>query len=108
LEDPNRVVVDLRDTQLGRGVRAPEVSGVIANVRTGERPGGTLRVVIELRASTRARGQWFASSGNASNQFVVALGANVLPMMNAGPALAGVSAVGAGGPQSPGGSEVKS
>ena len=97
LEDPNRVVVDLRDTQLARGVHASEVSGVVANVRTGERPGGTLRVVIELSAPTRARGQWFASSGNASNQFVVALGANVLPMMNAGPALAGVSAVPATG-----------
>ena len=108
LEDPNRVVVDLRDTQLARGVHVPEVSGVVANVRTGERPGGTLRVVIELSTPTRARGQWFASSGNASNQFVVALGANVLPMMNAGPALAGLSPVGAGGPQSPGGSETKS
>ena len=99
LENPNRVVVDLRDTRLARGVHAPQIPGFVANIRTGERPGGTLRVVIELSAPIRARGQWFASSGNASNQFVVALGANVLPTTSvasadaAGPAVVSPSVV---------------
>jgi N-acetylmuramoyl-L-alanine amidase len=74
LERPYRVVIDLRNTRLASGVRAPAGLGMIETIRTGARPGGTLRVVIELRSETSARGQWFAGTGAAGNQFVVALG----------------------------------
>ncbi len=74
LEQPYRVVIDLRNTRLASGVRAPDGLGMIRTIRTGARPGGTLRVVIELRSETPARGQWLAGTGVAGNQFVVALG----------------------------------
>jgi N-acetylmuramoyl-L-alanine amidase len=74
LEQPYRVVIDLHNTRLASDVRAPEGLGMIRTIRTGVRPGGTLRVVIELRSETPARGQWLAGRGAAGNQFVVALG----------------------------------
>ena len=66
LQNPYRVVIDLRNTRLAAGVRAPKGLGLIDQVRTGPRPGGTLRIVIELRSSTPARGQWRAGSSGGS------------------------------------------
>src|SRR5689334_24472383 len=51
LDHPDRVVIDLKNTQLASGVRMPAGTGTIATIRTGERPGGTLRVVIELKSN---------------------------------------------------------
>src|SRR5689334_4907205 len=74
LAHPDRVVVDLRNTRLADGVRMPAASGIVARVRTGERPGGTLRVVIELKADLSVRGKWEPSPVGVGKQFVVALG----------------------------------
>jgi N-acetylmuramoyl-L-alanine amidase len=74
LEHPYRVVIDLRNTRLASGVRSPMGLGMIETIRTGPRPGGTLRVVIQLRSAAPARGQWLAGTGAAGNQFIVALG----------------------------------
>jgi N-acetylmuramoyl-L-alanine amidase len=74
LENPYRVVIDLHNTRLAAGVRAPRGLGLIDQVRTGPRPGGTLRIVIELKSSSPARGQWLAGTGPAGNQFIVAIG----------------------------------
>ena len=79
LENPARVVIDLRNTQLASGVRMPAGAGLIEAVRTGERPGGTLRVVIELKSDVPARGAWIASPVGVGKQFVVALGKNAPP-----------------------------
>ena len=87
LERPDRIVIDLRNTRLGRGVRMPAGTGVIDTIRTGARPDGTLRVVIELKSRVPARGQWLAPSGEAGSQLVVAVGRGV--SMGAGVAAAG-------------------
>lgn len=76
LERPNRVVIDLRKTRLASGVRMPAGAGIVDNIRTGERPGGTLRVVLQLKSAVPARGQWLAPAGDAGNRLVVALGKN--------------------------------
>jgi N-acetylmuramoyl-L-alanine amidase len=77
LDNPYRVVVDLRNTQLAQGARVPEGVGAVETIRTGVRPGGTLRVVIEMKSRMPARARWFAATGNASSQYVVALGKGV-------------------------------
>jgi N-acetylmuramoyl-L-alanine amidase len=76
LEHPDRVVIDLRNTRLAAGARAPAGSGIVQTIRTGVRPGGTLRVVIELKSPLPARGEWRAVTGNVGSQYVVALGKN--------------------------------
>jgi N-acetylmuramoyl-L-alanine amidase len=58
LEQPDRVVVDLQHTHLAEGVRAPEPSGVVTEVRFGIQPEGTLRIVAELKSALPARSAW--------------------------------------------------
>jgi N-acetylmuramoyl-L-alanine amidase len=81
LNHPYRVVIDLRKTRLASGVRLPEGVGIVDTVRVGDRPGGALRVVLELKSPAPARGRWLAARGveqsEADHRFVVALGRNV-------------------------------
>src|SRR4051794_13486677 len=58
LDKPRRVVIDLAHTGIGRGFRAPSGAGVVANVRTGYRLGGTLRIVVQLKSPADARSSW--------------------------------------------------
>ena len=74
LEHPDRVVIDLKNTRLASGVRTPAGTGIVETVRTGVRPGGTLRVVIELKTDLPARGKWLPSPVGVGKQFVVAVG----------------------------------
>src|SRR6185312_743400 len=76
LDRPNRVVIDLRRTRLASGVRMPDGVGLVETVRTGVRPDGTLRIVLEMKSAVPARAQWFAG-GDAGNRLVVALGKEV-------------------------------
>jgi N-acetylmuramoyl-L-alanine amidase len=91
LKNPNRVVIDLRNTRLKSGVRAPAGLGLVGTIRTGPRPGGTLRVVIELKSPVPARGQWLTASAT-SNQFVVALGKDAPPSVAGVPPASSVGA----------------
>lgn len=74
LDHPERVVIDLQNTRLASGVRMPATTGIVETVRTGARPGGTLRVVIELKANLPAHGKWLPSPVGVGKQFVVAVG----------------------------------
>src|SRR5262245_59393913 len=76
LARPNRVVIDLRRTRLASGVRMPEGVGLIETVRSGARPGGTLRIVLELKSALPARSQWFAG-GEGGSRLFIALGKGV-------------------------------
>ncbi|TLZ08061.1 MAG: N-acetylmuramoyl-L-alanine amidase [Gammaproteobacteria bacterium] len=58
LEHPDRVVVDLPNTHLADGVRAPGPEGVVTEVRFGAQPDGTLRVVAELKSALPAHSGW--------------------------------------------------
>jgi N-acetylmuramoyl-L-alanine amidase len=51
LEDPDRAVIDLPDTHTGRGFAVPAPTGLVTAVRLGQQPGGTLRVVLQLKSS---------------------------------------------------------
>ena len=58
LENPARVVLDLPGTHLAPGVRPPAAEGAVSALRFGTQPGGTLRVVLELRTALAARSAW--------------------------------------------------
>jgi len=50
LSGPDRLVVDLAGSDLGRGVRAPAAAGIVKAVRTGHPQPGTTRIVFDLAA----------------------------------------------------------
>jgi len=55
---PARVVIDLPHARIGHGVHAPQGAGIVVAIRTGPRPDGTLRVVIELNSAMAAHSHW--------------------------------------------------
>lgn len=64
LKHPDRVVLDLRDTRKPRGVRTPPPAGVIEAIRTGARPQGALRLVLQLKSALPASAEWSAGQGS--------------------------------------------
>jgi len=55
LADPDRVVIDLPKTSVAGLLVLPESKGVVTGLRTGEREGGELRVVLELSQSAKPK-----------------------------------------------------
>jgi N-acetylmuramoyl-L-alanine amidase len=55
LGDPNRIVLDVADSRMARGVRPQSAAGAVRQVRIGRRPGGQLRIVFDLSRPIRAR-----------------------------------------------------
>ena len=76
LEKPNRIVIDLRNTRLARGVRMPAGIGAVDTLRSGARPNDDLRIVIELKSAARSRGEWQPAFADVGNRFIVAIGTN--------------------------------
>lgn len=48
LDKPERVVIDLPNTRLAPGVRLPPAADAVQQVRSGQQPGETLRLVLQL------------------------------------------------------------
>jgi N-acetylmuramoyl-L-alanine amidase len=48
LDKPERVVIDLANTRLAPGVRLPPAGDAVQQVRSGQQPGETLRLVLQL------------------------------------------------------------
>ena len=64
LRGPDRLVVDLQDSQLADALqRLPEGRGTVSAIRTGRRADGQLRVVLDLSQSVRSRS--FAAGPNS-------------------------------------------
>jgi N-acetylmuramoyl-L-alanine amidase len=76
LENPRRAVIDLGHTQLAGNVRLPLGTGVVSGFRIGTQPGGTLRVVIQLRSPVPTRTVWLQAPGAAGRQLVITLADN--------------------------------
>ena len=74
LDKPRRVVIDLAHTGPVEGFRVPEASGIVAGIRTGRQLGGTLRVVVELRAPVPARSIWMPETQPGRRQLIISFG----------------------------------
>ncbi len=56
LRDPSRLVIDLKDSRLGKAFSGmPKGTGLIREIRSGVRADGQLRVVLDLNTSVRSR-----------------------------------------------------
>lgn len=64
LDNPHRVVVDVRNAVLRPGVRLPQGAGPIRSIRAGAQAGSTLRLVFDLESKMPARAS-LTSSGAA-------------------------------------------
>jgi N-acetylmuramoyl-L-alanine amidase len=74
LDHPQRAVIDLGNTRLGGNVRLPLGTGVVSGFRIGTQPGGTLRVVMQLKSLAATRSVWLQTPGVGGRQLVVTLG----------------------------------
>jgi N-acetylmuramoyl-L-alanine amidase len=73
LDDPNRIVVDLVGSTLDDGVETPGPEGYIAGVRTGQRPSGELRVVLDLKQPVTPKSFLLPPQGHYGNRLVIDL-----------------------------------
>ncbi|MDJ0750295.1 MAG: N-acetylmuramoyl-L-alanine amidase [Woeseiaceae bacterium] len=65
LRDPSRLVIDLKDSRLGKAFAGmPKGTGLVREIRSGVRADGQLRVVLDL--STAVRSRTFAAGPNAA------------------------------------------
>jgi N-acetylmuramoyl-L-alanine amidase len=71
LDHPARAVIDLPRTH-AEHLRLPAGSGLVTRVRLGSKPGGTLRVVLELKSAVAVKSA--AVRGRNGRQLTVALG----------------------------------
>jgi N-acetylmuramoyl-L-alanine amidase len=71
LDRPRRVVIDLAHTGVVRGFRAPEGAGVVSDIRTGHQLGGTLRIVVQLKAPAAARSTWMPETRSGRHQLII-------------------------------------
>ena len=55
-------------------MRLPLGAGVVSGFRIGTQPGGTLRVVMQLKTLTPTRSAWLQVPGSAGRQLVITLG----------------------------------
>lgn len=55
LSDPDRVVIDLPSSSAAGNLKLDEPKGSVTSLRTGPRPGGELRLVLELNQSAKPK-----------------------------------------------------
>jgi N-acetylmuramoyl-L-alanine amidase len=69
LDNPDRAVIDLPGTHADHLV-VPAGGGLVTGVRVGQQPGGTLRLVLELKSAVTVK----SSTGKGGRQLTVWLG----------------------------------
>jgi N-acetylmuramoyl-L-alanine amidase len=74
LKNPDRVVLDVAGARLSTGARRPPASGVVKEVRMARRPGGELRVVLDLTRPIRAKSFLATPNDRYGYRLVVDLG----------------------------------
>ncbi len=73
LGNPNRIVIDLEDTAATIPGDMPAAGGVVAGLRTGTRPGGDLRVVLDLSAAVKPKSFLLEPNDSYGHRLVVDL-----------------------------------
>ncbi len=64
LTDPNRVVIDLSSAALGPGaLPLPSATGAVRQVRVAHRPGGSLRIVLEVAEAMQPSATFATDTG---------------------------------------------
>jgi N-acetylmuramoyl-L-alanine amidase len=55
LSDPDRIVIDLKNAVASLPNGMPDAGGFVSSLRSGTRPGGDLRVVLDLKAAVKPK-----------------------------------------------------
>ena len=77
LRGPDRLVVDLKDSRLGKSLEAlPAGIGSVRAIRTGVRANGQLRVVLDLSEDVRSRSFTAGPNGQFGDRLVIDLQRN--------------------------------
>ena len=74
LNGPDREVIDLRNTRRARGLHLPSADGLVADMKTGTQPEGTLRLVIGLKVPVSASTAWVPADSEGTVRLVITLG----------------------------------
>jgi N-acetylmuramoyl-L-alanine amidase len=82
LDNPDRAVIDLPRTHADHLV-VPAGSGLVTDVRVGQQPGGTLRLVLELKSAVAVRSA--SAAGKGGRQLTVSLGEPAAAAADSGP-----------------------
>ena len=83
LDNPDRVVIDLANTELALSKRLPAGQGPVKDVRSGPQPGNGLRIVLDLATKQSTNSFLVGPDGSAGHRLVVEL-----PSGGAAPAVA--------------------
>jgi N-acetylmuramoyl-L-alanine amidase len=73
LDHPFRTVVDLPQTRATAHLQLPQAHGLLAGIRLGRRPNGTLRLVLVLQSATGVHADWTYSRAQGP-QLILTLG----------------------------------
>lgn len=73
LSNPDRIVIDLPDTEASSSLRLPVPKGRVRSVRTGTQSGGTLRVVLDLTGKAQPKSFPLEPEGGFGHRVVVDL-----------------------------------
>jgi N-acetylmuramoyl-L-alanine amidase len=73
LANPDRVVIDLPSTSAASGLTLADPKGVVTGMRTGPRPGGELRLVLELNTPAKPKTFLLAPHDEYGHRLVVDL-----------------------------------
>jgi N-acetylmuramoyl-L-alanine amidase len=74
LENPDRVVIDIRHSRRSESLKDPrDGKGLVKSVRTGIQPGGSTRVVLDLSAKVRPDSFVLPPNGEYGHRLVVDL-----------------------------------
>ncbi|MEE8094398.1 MAG: N-acetylmuramoyl-L-alanine amidase [Gammaproteobacteria bacterium] len=73
LESPHRFVIDLTNTSVSLPTAIPAPRGFVSGIRTGIRPGGELRVVLDLTQAVQSDSFLLEPNGTYGHRLVVDL-----------------------------------
>lgn len=89
LDNPHRLVLDLKGAELGAGFAPGPATGVVLGVRTGRPEPGQLRVVLDLVEGVQPRSYLIPPGQGGGHRLVVELHAATTTGQRAGPAANG-------------------
>jgi N-acetylmuramoyl-L-alanine amidase len=73
LDNPHRLVIDLPDTAIASGFTVSTARGFVTDVRTGQRPRGEARVVLDLTGKVKPKSFLLEPSGQYGHRLVIDL-----------------------------------